>query len=122
MTSPCVLYVLDMPQEFPEGMSIEAPVTLTGFSYKRWAYQGADGDLMVAPVVLAKSLQWSQTQPESRPSITTEQILWSIALALALSVVIVRWTLIWSGRSRRRAAKVGDGDDRPVDFEFLDQR
>ena len=119
MTAPCVLYVLDAPEEFPDGMSIEAPVTLTGFSYKRWAYQGANGDLMVAPVVLAKNLQWSRSEPKPRPSVSGEKIVWSIVLAFAISVVIVRWALFWSGRRGRRSA---EGDGRPVDFGHLDQQ
>ncbi len=122
LTTPCVLYVLDVPSDFPDGMSVEAPISLTGFSYKRWAYQGSEGDLMVAPVVLAKDLEWHRMEPSSRPAVSTEQIAWSIALALVLSIVVIRWTLIFSGHSKRRAAKAEDENRQAPDFQFLDHR
>jgi len=123
LTAPCVVYALDLPSDFPSGMSVEAPVELTGFAYKRWAYQGAKGELMVAPVVLAKNATWLRTKETPQPSVTSEQLFWSIAMALAVSFVIVRWTMIWSGSSRRRAQPGGEAaEDRPVNFEFIDPR
>lgn len=69
--APIVVYCLDVPPEFPEGLKTDARVQLFACVYKRWSYQ-SQGGLTVAPVVLAKSLAWQPSADEStvkRPSL-----------------------------------------------------
>ena len=63
---PIVLYALDLPAEFEGGMDLRREVRATGFVYKRWTYQSAE-ELTVAPVIMAKGLEFVQT------SISTER-------------------------------------------------
>ncbi len=65
--SPVVAYLLDLPEEFPRGHEISEGVSLHGFFFKKWAYQAVD-DIRVAPLVLARSLDWSPSHaPPDQP-------------------------------------------------------
>ncbi len=90
-SSPVVVYCLELPQDFPTGMEIAEQAEVTGFFFKRWAYQAGDG-LRTAPEILARSLQWQR-----RPSIAAEPAAsWTIPLALAASALLaifVAWLI-----------------------------
>lgn len=63
VNSPIVVYCLDLPEGFPIGMKVEADVEVTGFFFKRWAYNAWDPrreklSLTTAPAMLAKNVRW----------------------------------------------------------------
>lgn len=51
--SPIVVYFLELPEGFPTGLSIDEPVRVVGYFFKRWAYQATDA-IRTAPMVVAK--------------------------------------------------------------------
>ncbi len=60
---PICVCLLDVPDGFPLGESINEPVTVTGFSYKKQLFLSADGEEVVTPTLLAKSLYWNPAAP-----------------------------------------------------------
>lgn len=52
---PIVVYALEWPNDWPTGMHLSRPASVTGFYFKRWLYQAKDG-LELAPVVLARGI------------------------------------------------------------------
>ena len=87
--APIVVYCLELPEGFPVGMTLAEDVEATGFYFKRWLYEAADG-LELAPVVLARTIQ---PRPAPPPSTVPGGIVGLIvvvgtALALAAAVVI----------------------------------
>lgn len=57
-TTPLVVYCLALPESFPRGEDIRAEVAVTGFVFKRWAYEAQDA-IRIAPVLLARTVDWS---------------------------------------------------------------
>jgi hypothetical protein len=88
---PIVAYLLELPERFPTGMDVSAEVEITGFFFKRWAYQAQD-TLRSAPVVLARSVEWKEPSP---PIVEEDIGLASILAAIVGSIlfaVLVAWT------------------------------
>ncbi len=56
-SSPVQIYCLDLPEGFPLGMDINEEVEVTGFYFKRAAYQAHDA-LRTAPTLVAKTVRW----------------------------------------------------------------
>ena len=101
---PIVAYLLELPDRFPTGTEISAEVEITGFFFKRWAYQAQD-TLRSAPVVLARSIEWKE-----RPAPVLEEEIGSTSIVLAivgpaLFAVLLAWLAYrrtaGRGRSRR---------------------
>ena len=90
-SAPMVVYCLRLPQGFPTGMELAEPADVTGYFFKRWAYQANDA-LRAAPELLARTLQWEQ-----RPVMTPPQPVetWPIPLVVGAAAL---------------AALVGHGD------------
>ena len=87
---PMVAYVLELPDRFPTGMEVSAEVEITGFFFKRWAYQAQD-TLRSAPVVLARSVEWKEP---AAPVLEKDLGPTSILLAIfgsALFAVLIAW-------------------------------
>ncbi|MCH8923341.1 MAG: hypothetical protein IIA67_09375, partial [Planctomycetes bacterium] len=68
------VHCLQLPEGFPTGADVRAEVEITGFFYKRVAYQhpplnpnesdeGAKSKMSVAPLLLAKTVQWIPKKP-----------------------------------------------------------
>ncbi len=106
-TGPIVVYCLDLPKDFPLGMEINEPVSLVGFSFKRWAY-ASRGGLTMAPVLLAKTVRWSPipaAKETARGPITWDEIALMILTALVLSALVVGWIFWHSRREPRRESE-----------------
>lgn len=107
---PIVVYALNPPAGFPpitsEQQQVQEQVEVTGYFFKRWAYRAADG-LNSAPLVIARSPQWSPGPP---PAATPSQHLaetlganfwWLAAAAIAgmlLLAIGLVWLINWSNR------------------------
>jgi hypothetical protein len=85
---PIIAYVLEFPEGMPTGMEIEEEVGITGFFFKRWEYE-AQRELLIAPVVLAKTVQWmpkpavTSGRGQRRPSLTI-----IIAVAAGFTILV----------------------------------
>ncbi len=110
-TAPIVIYCLDLPAGFPQGMELHEPATFVGVAYKRWPYQAESG-LLIAPVLLAKRPVWTAQSPTPfQPPVTFRQVLWGAMAAAALSLLAVR--MIYAGTlQRRRRARESELPDR----------
>ncbi|MCG8587326.1 MAG: hypothetical protein MI757_21685 [Pirellulales bacterium] len=87
---PIVVYCLEKPEGFPEGKSLNEPVRITGFFFKRRAYAAQD-TFRTVPAVFAKTFSWKPPveKPGWRP--TDAQVAWMFggAIGCALLVVVV---------------------------------
>lgn len=109
-SSPLVLYVLELPEQFPRGMDLHEPASAVGFYFKRWAYSAQDG-IRVAPVVLGKTIHWSP-RPPAPPRMDLSQLPWIVGAALALTAIFVAWLVF---RTRREAVETEETPDlRPL--------
>jgi hypothetical protein len=87
---PIVVYALELPHGFPQGMKLREPVSFTGVFFKRWAYSSASGP-RVAPLIVAGRGDW---KPESatvaRPLPTAAQVA-AIIVSCALCAAALAW-------------------------------
>lgn len=102
--NPIVVYILTVPDGFPQGMTIEEQVELDGFFFKRWPYAAQD-TVRSAPVVLAKSLRWIATKPKDPSPPMSPTTLVVIAAAVAGGLVAMVW---WRTRDRRHGEPASD--------------
>ncbi len=101
-TAPIVVYLLELPDGFPIGTNLRESAEFTGIAYKRWAYQAQTG-LMVAPVVLAKTVRWTpRPDPPADATVNSAPMLLGIGGVALLSLILVRWVFWGSGRAARR--------------------
>ena len=98
---PIVVYCLELPPGFPApprsseesgehaAREVDEPVELTGYFFKRWAYQSRQG-LRLAPLVLSRSPKWYRvfTRSEDWASGTWTVLLVSLASAIVLSIIV----------------------------------
>ncbi len=99
--NPIVVYTLSVPDGFPQGMTIEEPVQLEGFFFKRWPYAAQDA-VRSAPVVLAKSLRWVAVRPQkSSPPMSPA---WIVAVAAAVAVAVAAF-VGWKTRRKTHDAQ-----------------
>lgn len=116
---PIVCCVPEIPQGFPTGDRIRASVRVAGFFFKKWRYQSRmSGNLEAAastkkaafaPLVVAPTVTWMQTQPEEAAGI------WSVAAggAILVGLLSLSFWVIWvenQGRiARRRPRRYDEG-------------
>jgi len=97
--SPIIIFCLHLPKDFPVGAQVDAECTLTGFSYKRLAYQSARG-IETAPTVLARTVDWRPPVVLERVGPAPEDLIpWMIGGLILLALVCAVWYL----RTRKHA-------------------
>ena len=112
-SSPMVVYCLELPDGFPTGMELAEQAEVTGFFFKRWAYQAQD-TLRTAPTLLARSLQW-----QKRPVMASERAHdWTIPLVFGGSILLALLTTWYVYHCTKRPRP--SSADRPPDFEALE--
>ena len=106
---PIIIYCQEKPQGFPEGEDIREYVRLTGFFFKKRAYEATD-TFRAAPVLLAKSFRWKPIEEKVAWQVTDEQLIWMCIGAAAFALLVVAFVQ-WRGRqmftARERAATTG---------------
>jgi hypothetical protein len=101
---PLIAYCLDLPAELPRGDDLNSPVTVHGYFFKNWSYAWQDG-LGVAPVVLARNVDWQPSAPRN-PQFTISLPGLAAALLVAGGIAVaVVWLAI---RNTRRPTNVAD--------------
>jgi len=101
-TVPLMACVLELPAGFPTGQELAEPVALTGFFFKRWAYEAQD-TLRSTPMLVARSVQWTP-RPAEEPHPPRDTSI-SLVLVLGGAAMVLLWlaVAVWS---RRRPAAV----------------
>lgn len=99
--SPIVLYALELPQGYPEGLEITAESRATGFFFKRLPYEAKDG-LRTAPLVLARTVAW-QPPPEAPASADSPTLVKYALAALGAGAIVVA-AVYWTTRRKPRIA------------------
>ena len=61
-SSPIILFSLEVPEDFPAGMTLAERAEATGFFFKRMAYEATD-TLRTAPCVLVRGIRWERPPP-----------------------------------------------------------
>ncbi len=118
-TAPVVVYCLHLPEDFPTGMKVSEEAAVTGFYFKRWAYESEDG-LRTAPTILAKTLQWKKRPAIAQePAVNAGNISLVVVIA-AILALLAAWYVYLRTRPTHPALP-----DSPPDFDVLkemDQR
>ncbi len=96
---PILIYCLDLPEGFPRDLKMYQEVHLTGFFYKRLAYEAGDG-LNSAPLILAKTVTWDRFSVAP-----TETPPWTLLLVVVLGAAIIAVSVaVWAyNRSEARS-------------------
>ena len=83
-SAPLVIYCLELPKGFPTGMEIAEQAELTGFFFKRCAYEAQDV-LRIAPELLAKTLRW-----DKRPALAMKEPVetWPITAVVGVAAAL----------------------------------
>jgi hypothetical protein len=99
--NPIVVYSLEMPAGFPEGLSIRERVVWDGVFYKRWAYAAKEGT-RTAPLVLAKRPEWTRAQATvTTPNANTRDIV-GVTLASLAAALLLTWIIYVCTRTKNR--------------------
>ena len=108
--NPIQIYCLELPEGFPLGLQIQEEVEVTGFYFKRAAYQAQDG-LRTAPTLVAKTVRWfprPTLAPEPAPLTGTPLMLLLAGVAgLGIITAVLLYYRGWS-RGRFEVPKVVD--------------
>ncbi|HID75872.1 MAG TPA: hypothetical protein EYP56_07730 [Planctomycetaceae bacterium] len=104
--NPVILFLLELPEGMAAGMKMDEPVGVTGFFFKRWEYEG-QRDLLIAPVVLAKTLHWFRRPSGNGADGWQASPLAVMAVALAIAAVVSGYVYWRTGSSSRRGGLGG---------------
>lgn len=106
-SSPVILYCLELPEEFPTGMTLVERAEVVGFYFKRLAYESAD-TLRTAPTVLARNIRW-QRAPAAGPIEPSDPgSPWTILAVAALFSAGLATYIYWRTRPARTNAERPD--------------
>lgn len=109
-THPIVVYSLDLPEKFKLGEKLNEKVSLTGFFFKRWAYE-SKGGTMTAPMVLAKNVKWKRPAEGAGRIDGAKSVGW-LTFAVGLSVLGLLIVSVFASRFAARSAIVRPTADR----------
>jgi hypothetical protein len=86
---PIVVYSLELPPKFPQNDNATVEVRVTGIFFKNWSYSW-QGGLGLAPVVLAKTVEWQPTVvlKRTRPQVTLAHLIIATGVAGAIAALI----------------------------------
>lgn len=87
---PIIVYALELPAGFPRGDGIAADVAVTGWFFKNWSYQHAEG-MGLAPVLVAGVIDWrpaAATPAVHAPPFDMKLLAGGVSAALVVAVVI----------------------------------
>jgi hypothetical protein len=122
-TYPIIVYLLELPAGFPTQLvdpgqpggaeEHREEVQLTGFFYRRLAYEARD-DVRIAPLVLAKTFTWIAPDPNLQAQKTSNISVLATAIVVGLILLVLvatrggrRWSANSSGRGAQAEALRG---------------
>jgi hypothetical protein len=100
-----VVYCLHLPEGFPTGMKVSEEVGIVGFYFKRWAYEAQDR-VRLAPVVLARTLQWQRSAEAVRQPQKNLHGVLLIVVAASVFALLVSVCIYHQSRRGGRSAAV----------------
>jgi len=103
---PVFAFVLELPDGFPVQYDMNEEATIAGFFYKKVPYARMDGETELAPVMLARHVQW---QPEVAPPPVPVGPVVAISVGIAAVVLLSVWYF-------NRPGPAGDADDGEIGF------
>jgi len=101
--APIVLYCLSVPAGMPHGMRVSEAVDVTGFFFKRWAYQASDA-VRIAPLVMAREPHWRRRTGGASGSHAAGG---GALVAMAALGVVLLLFLRWGGGPKRPRSSRG---------------
>ena len=104
---PFIVYCLDLPAELPRGDDLKSVISVHGYFFKNWSYAW-QGGLGVAPVVLARSVDWQPSAPRA-PQRTIS--VWSLTIALLIAGGIAAASVWLAIRNTRRPTGLGASEE-----------
>lgn len=114
--NPFRIVCSELPPNMPTGDELpkNIRVEVSGYYFKRYGYATADGRLHVAPLVLAKSMQWQR--PDQRKTSAQQQTAYFIAglIAVMLALLGIVWWRMRVGDRRFAQRYLQSRDDRDV--------
>ncbi|MCS7239163.1 MAG: hypothetical protein NZ899_12975 [Thermoguttaceae bacterium] len=111
---PVAVWAIDLPAEFPLGMTIEERAEVVGYFFKITTYVAADGKVRRAPLILAKTISWNQRPPIVQPD-PRQALPYILSAAAGLAALATFW--VWWRTKRSGHAQSEKG--RPV-FVYTD--
>lgn len=120
--NPTVIICTEVPPALkdglPEGTDVIDHVTVTGYLFKMYVYNAQDTS-RVAPLILAKQLEWNPRTVDERGSRLFSQILAGTLIVLIAGIAIAMWKA--GQRDRRfRERRLQKNQDQ-VDFSQLEK-
>jgi hypothetical protein len=110
--APIVLYFLTVPAEMPHGMRVSEAVDVTGYFFKRWAYQATDA-VRIAPLVMAREPHWRRRTGGASANTAGGGALVAMAALGAVLLLFLRW----GGGPRRPRSSRGPGEFTGIPFD-----
>jgi hypothetical protein len=99
--SPTVVVCTALPKNFPRNAEVIDNVSVTGYFFRKFAYESQDNAIRLAPMVLAQRVEW---QPVDESSMFRPLPPWVYATtaAVAIAIVVLLWVI---GRNERQRKK-----------------
>lgn len=88
--NPVVVYALEMPDDFPQGLKIQERVDFTGVFLKRWAYASSSGS-RVAPLVVAGRGIWFPERAAAERALPSLERIAMLIVACGLFAAAIAW-------------------------------
>lgn len=99
---PMQVFCLELPEGFPLGLRIDEQVEITGFYFKRTAYQAQDG-LRTTPTLVARTFRWfPQKEFTGQAESLSGVALVGLLVAVALLGIATAVGMYWRVPSNRR--------------------
>jgi len=108
---PTVVYCLEWPKDFPQGMNIAQRAVVTGFYFKQWLYK-SKGGLDVAPVILARDVQREELPSWFSEALPLGEWSWVVVIAVAALMAALVVSYIYR-RTRRRPRRQPQAEPSP---------
>jgi hypothetical protein len=112
---PMVVVCLELPPEFPSGAGVAEEVAVTGFFFKRWAYQAQD-QLRTVPTLLARTVGWEKPATPVPPQ---PPLPWTSLLIGGSGILVIGAWFVWRWCTRTPSHR-GSPPASP-DFSTLEQ-
>jgi hypothetical protein len=106
-SNPVVVVSTSVPEGLPAGEKLLERAAVTGYFYKMWAYPARD-TMRVAPMILARRVEWFPAQEAAAPPRWLIVSLWTAGALLAIAIVWAAWR---RGRRRGLPEKYLPGSD-----------
>ena len=115
--NPVVVVYSQLPKGMPLGGDLVETIEVTGYFFKVYGYRAQDG-LRAAPMLLAKTLEWS---PRVVKDTTWERVIYFLVTGiLVVGLIFVFWRVNRASHRRLSKSSLEPADFDPRDLQSLD--